>query len=154
MYIYFSSTHFNAPSLYGFSKRYNEFLLRDLNFDNKNQFLCLRIPSVFGPGMKPNYVSVVATFCNNVAKNQESKIIDGGKTIPLLHADDLLSFIDAKISNKIGKGYELVESFPDTIEITVAELFESINTIAHQNKKHNNGSRFLNRLTHIYNFYS
>jgi UDP-2-acetamido-2,6-beta-L-arabino-hexul-4-ose reductase len=67
--IYFSSIHFHRNDLYGFTKRYNEYLFSKEEFVNKNQSFIIRAPGIFGPGAKPNNVSVISTFCyNNVNK--------------------------------------------------------------------------------------
>lgn len=152
-YIYFSSIHYGVDSIYGLSKRYNEFLLETLGFQDKNYFLCLRIPSIFGPGLKPNYVSVVATFCNNLANNLESKIVDGNKSLQLLYVDDLMNTILYKIENRKDNGYELIKSFRETIEITVATLFTKIEDISHQNLNVEGEDKFSYNLQTTYNFY-
>lgn len=153
MYIYFSSIHYCTDSIYGFSKRYNEFLLKELNYNNKNHFLCLRIPSVFGPGIKPNYVSVVATFCNNIVNKQECNIVEGDKVISLLFINDLLNNIKSKIISKKEKGFELLECFPETVEITVNEVFENIKNIELNGMNFDKKNKFLNDLFVTYNFY-
>lgn len=153
MYIYFSSIHYSADSVYGFSKRYNEFLLTELGFMERNYFLCLRIPSIFGPGIKPNYVSVVATFCNNIANKIESIIIDGGKTLKLLYVMDLMVSINSKIINKKENGFELIEVFPETVEISVNELFQAIKNIEFNGVDINKKDIFLYNLFVTYNFY-
>ena len=153
MYLYFSSIHYYTDSIYGFSKRYNEFLLEELEFKNKNYFLCLRIPSIFGPGIKPNYVSVVATFCNNIANKISSNIIDGDKVLKLLYIDDLINVISDRIANKSDIGFELIDSFLETEEITVNELYRCINNIELINGNSNKNKRFLSNLSQTYKFY-
>lgn len=153
MYVYFSSIHYSSDSIYGYSKRYNEFLLGELDFKEKNYFLCLRIPSIFGPGIKPNYVSVVATFCNNIANKIESNIIDGSKVLKLLFIDDLMQNINNKIVNKKQIGFELIEVFPETVEISVNDLFKAIKNIEFNEVDINKKNKFLENLFITYNFY-
>lgn len=154
MYIYFSSIHFYVETIYGISKRYNEFLLTQLDFDKKNHFLCLRIPSIFGPGMKPNYVSVVATFCNNISKNIDSTIIDGDKVLQLLFIEDLIKNISSKIDAKKETGFELLDVFPEMVEISVKELFESITAISNNKPILKTQNNFRENLMLTYNFFS
>lgn len=153
MYIYFSSIHYSSDSIYGFSKRYNEFLLSELDCKEKNYFLCLRIPSIFGPGIKPNYVSVVATFCYNIAHKIESNIIDGNKVLKLLFVDDLIQNINNKIVNKKQIGFELIEFFPETVQISVNDLFNTIENIKFNKADINKNDKFLHNLFVTYNFY-
>ena len=152
MYLYFSSIHYYVDTIYGVSKRYNEFLLNSLGYDKKNYFLCLRIPSIFGSGMKPNYVSVVATFCNNIANNKPSSIVDGEKVLQLLYIEDLVNTIILKAENKKNVGYELYENFSEVKEISVNDLYKSITEIA--NETENVTSDFLLNLTKTYEFFS
>jgi len=153
MYIYLSSIHYSSDSIYGFSKRYNEFLLSELDSKEKNYFLCLRIPSIFGPGIKPNYVSVVATFCNNIAHKIECNIIDGNKVLKLLFVDDLIQNISNKIVNKKQIGFELIEFFPETVQISVNDLFNTIKNIELNRADINKNDKFLYNLFVTYNFY-
>ncbi|MCV9927428.1 NAD-dependent epimerase/dehydratase family protein [Flavobacterium sp. LS1R49] len=153
MYIYFSSIHYSVDSIYGFSKRYNEFLLTELDFKEKNNFLCLRIPSIFGPGVKPNYVSVVATFCNNIVNKIDSNIINGSKMLKLLFIDDLIHCVNSRIRNKKNNGFELIELFPETVEISVNDLFQTIKNIGFNGVDINNKDKFLYNLFVTYNFY-
>ncbi len=154
MYTYFSSIHYYVDTIYGVSKRYNEFLLNDMGFEKKNYFLCLRIPSIFGPGMIPNYVSVVATFCNNISNNAESKIIDGHKILQLLYLNDLIKNIYEKIKKRNRSGYELFDQFPDMREISVDDLFISIKMIAASENKSFNDDLFLQNLSTTYNYFA
>lgn len=153
MYIYFSSIHFYVDTIYGVSKRYNEFLLSKLDFEKKNHFLCLRIPSIFGPGMKPNYVSVVATFCHNVVNGKESRIIDGDKMLQLLYINDLIKNIDGKIQNRKENGYELFDFFQETVDISVINLFKSINNIEANISKIITTNNFAENLAVTYNYF-
>lgn len=154
MYIYFSSIHYYVDTIYGVSKRYNEFLLNKLDFQEKNHFLCLRIPSIFGPGMKPNYVSVVATFCHNLVNGLESRIIDGDKILQLLFIDDLIKNIDRKIQNRKSTGYELFDFFQQTVEISVVNLYKSISNLSKGYPAVLNSNNFGEHLSLTYDYFA
>lgn len=49
----------------------------------------VRLPNIFGEHGRPNYNSVVATFCHTLATGGEPEVIDD-RTISLLHAQDAL----------------------------------------------------------------
>jgi UDP-2-acetamido-2,6-beta-L-arabino-hexul-4-ose reductase len=49
----------------------------------------MTIPNVFGPFCKPNYNSVVATFCHKLA-NQQQPIILSDKQVDLIYVGDLV----------------------------------------------------------------
>ncbi|MDX1328865.1 MAG: epimerase, partial [Arenibacter sp.] len=59
------------------------------------KFTSLTIPNVFGPFGKPNYNSVVATFCHKVAHNETPTIIKDGD-VGLIYINELVQiFINA-----------------------------------------------------------
>jgi UDP-2-acetamido-2,6-beta-L-arabino-hexul-4-ose reductase len=126
--IYFSSVHYNSDSIYGFSKRYNEYLLRNDILNKHNECICVRTPGVFGPGSRPNYVSVVSTFCYNLANNVASKIIDYDKVIDLIFVGDILRMIESSILKPYSNGFKVIE--PKSVQISVGELYSLIHKIS------------------------
>lgn len=55
-----------------------------------------RLPGVFGKWCRPNYNSVVATFCHNAANGLPLEVRDPGYELPLVYVDDVVRcFIDA-----------------------------------------------------------
>ena len=98
-----SSSQEEKDNLYGKSKKEGRELL--LNWENSSEgvFSGLIIPNVFGPFGKPNYNSVVATFCHKVTLGEEPEIhVDG--TVSLIYVGELvqeiLNIINKKESNK------------------------------------------------------
>ncbi len=88
--IYFaSSIQAEKDNEYGRSKRECEKIIIELNNLNKNQIAILRLPGIFGIGCKPNYNSVVATFCFNVCNKIPLNIIEPNKEIELVFIEDL-----------------------------------------------------------------
>ncbi len=99
--LYFSSSiHSNSLSDYGKSKLAAENLLKDLSLKNGNKIFINRLPGVFGPGVKPFYNSVVATFCKQVASGEKLQISDPLKVIQLLFIDDLIESLMHTITNQ------------------------------------------------------
>ena len=49
-----------------------------------------RLPNVFGKWARPNYNSVVATFCHNIARGLPIDVHDRATPLRLLHVDDLI----------------------------------------------------------------
>lgn len=49
-----------------------------------------RLPNVFGKWARPNYNSVVATFCHNIARGLPIDVHDRATALRLLHVDDLI----------------------------------------------------------------
>lgn len=70
---------------YGKSKKMGE----DFLFSSGLPVYVYRLANVFGKWCRPNYNSVIATFCNNVATNQEIVVNDESKELTLAYIDDV-----------------------------------------------------------------
>lgn len=98
--IYTSTIQINQKNTYGITKKKAENELLKLQKKNKNINLNIyRLPNIFGKWAKPNYNSVVSTFCNKAIKNEELKIIKNEK-ISLVYIDDLVKNFLKKINGK------------------------------------------------------
>ncbi len=75
---------------YGRSKKAGEELVFDYGSKTGAKVLVYRFPNLFGKWCKPNYNSVVATFCNNIANDLPIQVNDRGAQLELLYIDDLL----------------------------------------------------------------
>ena len=53
---------------YGKSKKLCEKILLNHSKKNKSKVCIFRLPNIFGKWSKPNYNSVVSTFCNNITQ--------------------------------------------------------------------------------------
>ncbi len=80
-----------ADSDYGKSKLAGEELLRDYGVKNDVKTLIYRFPNLFGKWCKPNYNSVVATFCHNIANDLPIQVNDPTTQLELLYIDDLVN---------------------------------------------------------------
>ena len=57
--------------------------------------LLISFTNVYGKWCKPNYNSVVATFCYQITRNETITISDPNKELSLIYVDDVIkSFID------------------------------------------------------------
>ena len=86
---YASSTQVNLENDYGKSKREAERYVLILKKKFSNKVVILRLPGIFGKGCKPNYNSVIATFCYNVINDLEIKVFDKNRQLELVYIDDL-----------------------------------------------------------------
>lgn len=86
--IYTSSTQAEQNNPYGQSKlKAEEFI----NAHVKKGFAFIyRLPGVFGKWCRPNYNSVVATFCYNIARDLPVTISDPSKVLHLVYVDDVV----------------------------------------------------------------
>lgn len=89
-----------AGSEYGKSKLQAEELLREHQNETGKSSYIFRLPNTFGKWQRPNYNSVIATFCNNIANNVPIRIDDPSVKLELLYIDDLVdSLIDCLLGN-------------------------------------------------------
>jgi UDP-2-acetamido-2,6-beta-L-arabino-hexul-4-ose reductase len=88
--IYASSIQASKNNLYGVSKRAAEDLLFNLQSSAGNPVHVFRLPNVFGKWSRPNYNSVVATFCYNLAHDLPIKINDPATPLNLVYIDDVI----------------------------------------------------------------
>ena len=96
---YFSSIQVLKNNNYGRSKKEGEEICLELAKKFNNKVNIMRLPGVFGKNCKPNYNSVVATFCHNVLNNKELTIINNTKEIELLYIHDLCNQLRELINN-------------------------------------------------------
>ena len=93
--IFVSSTQAGNGTLYGESKRSAELAVERLELETGNPIFIYRLPGVFGKWCKPNYNSVVATFCYNMANGLPIQINDNSKELVLVYIDDVVKeFMD------------------------------------------------------------
>ena len=75
---------------YGRSKKAGEELVFSYGEETGAKVLIYRFPNLFGKWCKPNYNSVVATFCNNIANDLPIQVNDRATKLELLYIDDLV----------------------------------------------------------------
>jgi len=93
--IFSSSSQEDRDNLYGKSKKEGKEKFVAWAEETGGKFTSLKVPNVFGPFGKPNYNSVVATFCHKVARGEETTIIQDGE-VGLIYINELVAiFIEA-----------------------------------------------------------
>jgi UDP-2-acetamido-2,6-beta-L-arabino-hexul-4-ose reductase len=123
--IFSSSIQAGEINPYGESKLAAEKVLLQLQKRTGCPVSIYRLPGVFGKWSKPNYNSVVATFCFNIANQLPIQISDSNKSIRLVYIDDVIkSFMSTLNSTQAPKKWVSVE--PDYI-ITLGELANQLN---------------------------
>lgn len=86
-----SSIQATLDNPYGKSKRAGENLVKDYATVNGVKCYIYRFPNVYGKWCKPNYNSVVATFCNNIARDIDIVINDRNTILHLTYIDDVVN---------------------------------------------------------------
>ena len=83
--VFTSSIQAELDNDYGKSKREAEKYLKE----GYNNSILFRLHNVFGKWCKPNYNSVVATFCYNISHDLDITINDPNKELELIYIDDI-----------------------------------------------------------------
>jgi UDP-2-acetamido-2,6-beta-L-arabino-hexul-4-ose reductase len=86
-----SSAQAELDNPYGRSKLGAEQVVQALTNNHGNPVAIYRLPGVFGKWCKPNYNSVVATFCFNVARDLPIQINDPDASLRLVYVDDVVN---------------------------------------------------------------
>lgn len=98
---------------YGSSKRMAEKIVFDLGDQVGIPVYVYRLPNIFGKWAKPNYNSVVATFCHNISRDLPIHVNNSDAVIRLLYVEDLmqsfLKLIDGSEINLDINRFNIVE---------------------------------------------
>lgn len=125
--VYASSTQAASDNLYGSSKRLAEDALRSFSARTGAASYIFRLPNVFGKWCRPNYNSVIATFCHNIARGLPIKINDPLALLTVVYVDDvvehLLQIMDGVEPSIDHQGFSTVTP---QYTITVGELAAKI----------------------------
>ena len=89
--IFSSSTQAELDNEYGKSKVIAEKALQSYAEENPAKTFIYRLPSVMGKWCRPDYNSVVATFCHNIANDKTITINDSETVIELVYIDDVVN---------------------------------------------------------------
>ncbi len=84
-----SSIQAELDNDYGKSKKAGEDLIFKYGKKNNVNVYVYRFPNLFGKWCRPNYNSVIATFCNNIATDQDITVNDESKELTLAYIDDV-----------------------------------------------------------------
>ena len=119
-----SSIQAELDNPYGMSKRKAEEVLRRFADDTGAECVVYRFKNLFGKWCRPNYNSVTATFCQNIAKGLPIQISDPANEIELTHIDDVIEALVSQLS--FGKsGFSFAASLASKC-ITLGELAQKI----------------------------
>ncbi|WP_410208623.1 capsular polysaccharide biosynthesis protein CapF [Fusobacterium sp.] len=114
-----------AGSEYGKSKLAGEELFKEYSKETGAKVLIYRFPNLFGKWCRPNYNSVIATFCNNIANDLSIQVNDRNTQLPLVYIDDLVEeLLNAIIGkeNRDENGYCFVKEVHEVTLGKIADL--------------------------------
>lgn len=112
-----SSIQAELENAYGQSKKAAEDALKNYSQETGANVYIYRLPNVFGKWCRPNYNSVVATFCHKIARDEEIWVNDRSISLNLVYIDDVVRcFIDTMKSQPKSTNYfEVMPVHPATL---------------------------------------
>lgn len=132
-----------GKSDYGRSKLAGEELFFAYGQETGAPVLVYRFPNLFGKWCRPNYNSVVATFCHNLAHDLPIQISDPSTQLELLYIDDLIEeMLDALEGHPHRCDYDGLMPIPSesgkycyvptTYQVTLGEIVELLESFKAQ----------------------
>ena len=121
-----SSTHATLENAYGKSKKAAEDLILEWHEKSKSQVFIYRLTNVFGKWSNPNYNSVVATFCNNIAHNKPIEISDASHEITLVYIDTVVKSFIGTFLGEVELNSSHFYDITETYVITLGNLAQKI----------------------------
>ena len=115
-----SSTQASLDNPYGQSKRHGEEILERWDETTGAKVSIFRLTNLFGKWCRPNYNSVTATFCHNIANDLPIQISDPGYTVKLAYVDDVVAAFLHEMNEQPQRNGYIVE--PDPIPVTTISL--------------------------------
>jgi len=121
-----SSIQATLDNPYGKSKKAAEDAIFKFAKLQKANAYVYRLPNVFGKWCKPNYNSVVATFCYNISHDLPVTINDPDAEINLVYIDEIISNFIKAFHDEVKPTDDGYCYIPRSFKITIKELKDKI----------------------------
>jgi UDP-2-acetamido-2,6-beta-L-arabino-hexul-4-ose reductase len=135
--VYSSSIQAEHDNPYGRSKAAAESILADYARASTAPVRSLRLRAIFGKWSRPEYNSVVATFCHRIGRDLPIRIDEGAAALALIYIDDVVAALTAYLESfdagdaavaalpvyhtTVGKLADLLRSFRDSRQTLIIE---------------------------------
>lgn len=126
-----SSIQASLDNDYGKSKRQAEEAILAHGKRTGAPVYVFRMEGVFGKWCRPNYNSVVATFCHNIAHGLPIEVRDPAYSLPLVYIDDVIACIlDVMMRGEAVRDEEGICRIHPVHTVTLGQLAETIRGFA------------------------
>jgi len=121
-----SSIQADLDNPYGKSKKMAEDEL--IKYSKRNNVLVyiFRLPNVFGKWSRPNYNSVVSTFCYNISHNLDITISDPKRELELVYIDDIVDEFISLLNRETDDFHKYYYNIKRTFKVTLGELADKL----------------------------
>jgi UDP-2-acetamido-2,6-beta-L-arabino-hexul-4-ose reductase len=120
--LFSSSIHASFDNPYGRSKKAGEELLLEYGKTNNIPVYIYRLPNLFGKWSRPNYNSVIATFCHNISRDLPIQIHDKAVVLNLVYIKDLIKEFLAALTGLGHKGEEDFYTIPLIYKVSLGDI--------------------------------
>ncbi len=119
-----SSIQAEIDNPYGASKKAAEDVLKKHHDATGSDVVVYRLPNAFGKWSRPNYNTVIATFCYNIANDLPIQISDESNRLQLVYIDDIIKAFLSQLDNMQERNEFRYEDVSPVLTITLGELVE------------------------------
>lgn len=121
--IFSSSIQAALDNPYGRSKRHAEQILERFAAETGTPVSISRLKNIFGKWCRPNYNSVVATFCHSIANDLPIQISDPNRVLELVYVDDVVEAFIREMEERPQRPTVFVDPDPiPSYSITLGDL--------------------------------
>lgn len=124
-----SSAQAAQDNPYGKSKLAAEELVTAWSKESGAPVYIYRLPGIFGKWCRPNYNSVVATFCSNIAHGLPVQVSDPSHVLTLVYIDDVVRAFVGHLSEVTARSKDNFYSVAETFETSLGDLKDRITAI-------------------------
>lgn len=122
--IFASSSQRDSDTVYGHAKQHAEAVLRAWAERTGARLTTLVVPNVFGPGCRPHYNSVVATFAHQLSRGDEPIVVED-RELGLVYVGDLVQHVIGVLQKRAPTGVAVLEA---AWRMRVSELLDVLRT--------------------------
>jgi UDP-2-acetamido-2,6-beta-L-arabino-hexul-4-ose reductase len=119
-----SSIQAELDNPYGRSKREAEEVVLEYHQKTGAAVYVYRFPNVFGKWSRPNYNTVVATFCHNISRGLPVQVSNRGNVLRFVYIDDIIRAFLEIAARPEHKGQETRYDLQPVYTITLGELHD------------------------------
>ena len=130
LFVLASSTQAELDNPYGRSKLQAEEAVRAFGSATGSLTSVFRFPGVFGKWCRPNYNSVVATFCHNLARDLPITISDPDRDIELVYIDDVVHALSELVNGQPTREFGDYYPIDPRYRISLGELATTLRGFA------------------------
>ena len=124
--VFASSIQAELDNPYGRSKLHAEECLRRFSDASSARVVIFRWTNLFGKWCRPNYNSVTATFCHNVAHGLPLQISDPGRELDLAYVDDVVAALVAELDGDKNREQVVLARVEPTYRVTLGNLTAAV----------------------------